>query len=191
MRLVLRRTIVDEERIFTLMMDALDDELDEQGSAELVAYLAEHPDLAQEWEAMQWVDNLLVTTPPVAAPDALVAHTLARLPAPRLRRLFLFLGFDALLLVGLLPIVAGLALVRVDLGAVIGTSLQELWVFGRVFTTAITATLRSVLATQPQVWAYLAVMLGILVAWRIVYYQMSATLQPIPLPPRSDDHGAV
>ena len=161
----------EEERIFALMMDALDDEIDETGTAELTAYLADHPALAQEWTAMQWVDNLLVTTPPVEAPHSLVAHTVARLPNLRFRRVFVWAGFGLSLLAGLLTVLVALVLANVDLGAAAGASAAEFWMFGRVFTTAINATLLAVLR-QTQVWVYLAGMVGTLVLWRLAYQQM-------------------
>lgn len=176
-----------EERIYDLMMDALDNNLDERGTAELTAYLDKYPDLATEWEAMQWVDDLLITTPPIEAPQLLVEHTLARLPNPRLRRLFAVVGFGLALLAGMITVGAVLAVSSIDVGSIIGSSLNEFVLFIRVFSVAILATIGTTLRDQPQLWLYLAIMLAVLAVWQMAYSQLlSNRPQPIPVSARNE-----
>ena len=98
---------MNEEQAFALMMDALDGVLDESDSAELTRYLAHHPDLAAEWDAMQAVDDLLRVSPPAAVPTNFSERTLARLPNPRARRIFMAMFFLLLFLGGLIPVALG------------------------------------------------------------------------------------
>ena len=53
----------EPDEVFTLMMDALDGELADDGWAELEAHLRARPDLAREWRAWQAVDTLFQTAP--------------------------------------------------------------------------------------------------------------------------------
>jgi anti-sigma factor RsiW len=168
---------MNEEYIFALMMDALDDELDEHGSAELSAYLAMHPALAQEWEAMLFVDALLRQTPPAPAPANLAARTLARLPNPRHRRIFLAVFYVALLIGGMVP-VAGFIWLYAQFGSInifsiLGQSAGELWNLVQVFATAMYSTAVTVVTEQPLVLGWLFLLVGVVGIWMTVYQQLA------------------
>ena len=173
---------MDEEHIYSLMMDALDDELDEQGSAELQTYLAQNPALAQEWQGIRYIDNLLIATPPIMVPVSFAERTLARLPNPRVRRTFILAFFMLLLFLGLAPML-GLAWVALQSGGptMFGsftTSIGELAQLFVTLTDAVFTTIGTVLTQQPILFGWLALMVGIVAVWYSVYQQL--TLQPQP-----------
>jgi ferric-dicitrate binding protein FerR (iron transport regulator) len=183
---------MEREKIYALMMSALDgEELTATDSAEMDAYLLHDTDLAQEWESMQRVDTLFRLTPLVAPPANFAQRTLERLPAPSRNHVWAVSAFYiALLIGGLIPIVAGLWLLTAygdvlqqtvvfqALNQTVGVSLQALGaILGAVGTVAANAV-----NDQPFVMGWIFLLLGIVVMWRNVYRYM---LQPTPLPVRS------
>ncbi len=171
---------MEEERIYTLMMEALDGVLDEAESAELTELLLQHPDLAQEWDAMQAVDEMLRFAPPTPAPVHFAQMTLARLPNPRNRRIFLAAFYLALLLGGLTPILFGVALSS-QLGG-ITAGIGETWrVLQTIFSGIFTAT-RSIMLTQPYITSWLAVLVGVILLWVAAYRRAVNDVQLVPLP---------
>ena len=170
---------MNEERIFALMMDALDGVLDDRDSAELNTYLTTHPSMKQEWEAMQTVDVLLRAAPPVATPIQFSERTLARLPNPRARRIFSALFFVLLLLGGLIPIALGLLTFSQggfgDIAVNLGSGFQII----RVLVIGFTSSLRGIVVTQPVVYGWLAAMLLAIGMWMNVYRNATMQLQPV------------
>lgn len=173
--------MIDEERAFTLMMDALDGDLDERERVELDRYLAAEPALLREWVAMQRVHRLLVAAPPIAAPVHFVAHTLARLPDPRRRRLFLSAFFVLLLVGGMLPVVIGVTFFAPETAGALGQTVSGMFEVTRVLLAGITSSARSLLVSQPFVLGWLSLMAVAVGAWFSVYRQLLNTSRPAPL----------
>ncbi len=168
-----------EERIFELMMTALDEELDAVGYEELGAELALRPELAEEWAMMQQIDLLFHETPMVMPETDFAQRTLARLPNRSARLWGLSISLGIAFLVGLLPL-AGIYL----LGGVDLTLFQPelLGVAGRsIFAVADTLgiALRGIwqllnalgefAVGQPLAWGGLLVMAGMILLWGGVY----------------------
>lgn len=165
------------------MMDALEGVLEPEESAELHRYLSDHPDLAAEWEAMQAVDDMLREAPPIAVPVHLMDNTLYRLPTARNRRLFMSAFFFVLLLGGLLPFMLGI-FVSTQLG---GASLGGQSIFAgiqvlQVIGTGMLSAIRTVLSTQPIVFGWFTLMLGVIATWIAVFRQYSVQVQPVLVP---------
>lgn len=170
--------MIDEERAFTLMMDALDGDLDAQARQELERYLAQQPLLQREWVALQRVHTLLVAAPPVAVPVNFAARTLARLPDPRRRRIFLSAFFVLLLLGGALPLLLAALLFAPQTAGAFGQSLGGLFEVARVLLGGVASSVRALLVSQPFVIGWLALMLVAVGAWISVYTQVLNTPQP-------------
>lgn len=173
--------MLEDERILELMLQALDDDLDEQGSAELQRCLAASPAVAREWHSLLFVETLLRDTPAVPAPANFAARTLARLPNPRLRRTLLLAFYVALLIGGLLPL-AGLLWFAGQLGGsatALGDLLGQLATFVQVVGSAVISTLGTVLREQPYAVGGLVLPLFLLAAWYSLYQQL--TMQPVAL----------
>lgn len=172
---------MNEQQAFALMMDALDGVLDDSDSAELTRYLEHHPELAQEWDALQSVDLLLRASPPVAAPVNFSERTLARLPNPRARRLFMALFFAMLFLGGMLPIALGIFTYSQGGFNEIGTNLEGTFQVLQVLFVGVTSSLRSLVVTQPVIYAWLATMLLSIVIWAQTYRNAMTQFQPQPV----------
>jgi len=104
------------EETFLLMMDALDGLLTPPDKDRLDAHLALCTRCYAEWQALQLVDNLLFSAPPVVAPAGFSQRVLAGLEAPSWKRMLgalfaLGLGSVAALMVVAAP--AALALLGV------------------------------------------------------------------------------
>ena len=173
---------MNEEQAFALMMDALDGVLDETDSAELNTYLAYHPDLAMEWDALQAVDQLLRTAPPAAAPVNFSEQTLARLPNPRARRIFMATLFVLMLLGSLIPIAFGIYTLSQGGFSTVGIDLSGGFQILRVLLIGVASALRSLTTTQPVIYAWLATMLLSILLWAQTY--RNAMRQPILVPIR-------
>ena len=173
--------IMNEEQAFALMMDALDGVLDESDSAELNRYLTHHPDLAAEWDAMQAVDNLLRESPPAVVPTNFSERTLARLPNPRARRIFMAMFFILLFLGGLIPVALGIYTISQGSLATAGIDLSGGFQVVRVLIIGISSAVRSLVVTQPVIYAWLTTMLLSILLWVQTYRSAmnNVTLQPI------------
>lgn len=175
---------MEEERMMTLMLEALDGELTEAESAELGAYLQQDPALAQEWRAMLAVDTLFRLTPSLAPSHSLVNRTLARLPDPSANRWVVGTLFVTLLLLGLMPVIVFLWLSAQVGGSSLlelsTNSASQLVVLVQALLRAALSVLADVVRAQPAVWGWLAVMLGIILSWRTLYRQLTGeAMQPV------------
>ena len=172
---------MNEQQAFALMMDALDGVLDDAESTKLNQYLSNHPDLANEWEALQSVDLLLRASPPVAAPVNFTERTLARLPNPRARRIFMGFFFLLLLLGSILPIAFGIFTYSEGGFSEISTNLAGTFQVLRVVLIGVTSSIRSLVITQPMIYAWLATMLLSILVWAQTYRSAMAQVQPAPV----------
>ena len=171
---------MNEERVFTLMMDALEGVLDEAESAELQTYLDEQPELAHEWQAMQTIDAMLIATPPTALPVNFATRTLKRLPNERNRRIFMSIFYFLLLLGGLLPILGGILLSSQLGNATFGSgSIAESLQLLSVVASGMVSALRTFIINQPMIFGWLTVMLCAILLWASIFRQYSNQVQPV------------
>lgn len=174
---------MNEERAFALMMDALDGVLDDSDSAELDQYLNHHPNMAAEWDSLQTIDHLFRASPPASVPVNFTERTLARLPNPRARRIFMSMFFILLFLGGLVPILLGVFTFAQGGFDAIGGNLNGGFQVIQVLIIGLSSALRSLISNQPIVYAWLATMLLSILIWAQTY--RNAMLQPIPVPVRA------
>lgn len=175
---------MDEEKIQTLMLDALDRDLTAEESAMLGDYLRQHPDTAHEWQAMLAVDTLFRLTPLIAPPPYLAARIVRHLPNTAYRRWFTGSLFVGLLLVGIAPVLILVWALNQSGGLAAGlepvaTSLTQLAQLFRALLGAFVAMLEDVVVQQPVVLGWLALMLGVILTWGTVYRQISQSAQPV------------
>lgn len=179
---------MENDEIYTLMMAALDGELNEADRLELEIRLHAHPDLWREWRALQAMDTLFKTTPALSPAVGFTQRTLARLPHSRQRLWFLGLLYLFLLLGGLLP--AGITIWGiVQLGPILARPelIRSLLEAGRnllhlvqLVLNALVNSLGNLIGQQPAILGWLLVMAGIVFIWNGVYRQM-LTPQPARL----------
>ena len=178
---------LEHEEIVTLMMEALDGQLDGAGKRRMEQHLSTCPDCAREWQALLAVHQLFLQSPLLSPAAGFTQRTLNRLPNSTQRLYFLSAVYGILLVSGLIPLAlliyvlaqygAALrqpALVRslVQVGvqvaqlaaAVVGGFLQALGDLGQV------------LGQQPMLAGWLLVMVGAVVLWVGVYGRL--TRQP-------------
>lgn len=179
----------DNEKVYALMMAALDDELDDTGMAELETYLGADPALAQEWHDILYVDQLLVETPPVFAPINFTERTLARLPNPQYRRVFWVIFGLALALGVLIPIIALAQFsgqwTDGSLSSLFSASYVESLTALRVVGQSILSLLSTVLVEQPIGYGVIMSLLLVIAAWFNVYRYLSTQTIPAPIRVRS------
>ena len=171
--------MMEEERIYTLMMESLDGVLEEAESAELDGLLLQNPVLAAEWDAMQAIDEMLRFAPPMAAPPHFAQMTIARLPNPRSRRIFMAIFYVALLLGGLTPIVLGVALSSQLGGFVVGIG-ESFRVLQTIFAGMFSTT-RTVMLSQPYILSWVAVLVGVIGLWIAAYRRAINDVQLVPV----------
>ena len=171
---------METEEIYTLMMEALDGELSEDGLAELEFHLRARPDLAREWQALQAIDSLLSHAPLLAPAEGFARRTVARLPASRQR---LWLGVIAYLLLlgaGLVPVFALAAwaawvLIPASLSVLLGSLWQatmELVGLGAIVLDALLRGAGELVAQQPTLVGWLLLLVTVVVAWFAVYHRL-------------------
>ncbi len=169
-----------EDRIYMLMMDALDGELSAEDHAELESHLRTRPALMREWQALQTVDSLFRNTPMLQPAVDFTARTVARLPNHRARIRVISVVYVLLLMSGALPILLGLVVIN-RLGAVLnepallGGFGQVVYNSMQVAGAVIQALFISVgefVAQQPFVLGLLLVMVGVVFVWSGVLRQL-------------------
>lgn len=175
---------MEHDEIVTLMMEALDGELNDPGRADMEFHLQNCPSCAREWEAIQRIHQLFLQTPALRPAAGFAQRTLARLPNQTYRIWMVSAVYGLLLLSGLLPLIflgwlvtqfgpalnqpafvrslleAGgqlLGLVQVVIGAI----WQTLGNFGEI------------LSQQPAIVGLLLVMIGAVFLWGGVYGQLT------------------
>lgn len=175
---------MEHDEIYTLMMEALDGDLDETRQTTLDDHLHSCPSCAHEWAAVSAIHQLFLQAPVLRPAADFTQRTLAMLPSSTYRIWMVSAVYGLLLLSGILPLVfvgwlvlefgpalnqpafirsllgAGgqiLALVRV----VIGAGLQGLGDLGEL------------LGQQPAILGLLLVMIGAIFLWSGVYSQLT------------------
>lgn len=171
---------MDQERLYALMMEALDGELSEAEVAHLESHLRARPRLAREWEAMRAVDALFRSSPVLQPAVNFRQQTLARLPHSRQR---LYAGVILYLMVlasGLIPL-AAIGWIAIQFIPVLGQPAfwRSLWQGAvesasllQVMVTALFNGAGELLREQPIVLAWLVVLVGIVALWAGVYNRL-------------------
>ena len=171
-----------EERIFELMMEALDGELSEADYLELGGFLADNPELAVEWQMMQRIDTLFHATPMLMPESSFAQQTLARLPNQQVRKWLMIGLFGLLFVAGVLPLAGILVanngfpipLVQPTLLGGLGQSILALFSIFAVVLQGAWQLLGAgifVGVREPTVWGTFLLMTGFIVLWGGVYSQ--------------------
>lgn len=178
-------TTYSEDDLMAFMMDALDGTLSANDQHVLTTQLRHYPELAQEWEAMQLVDNLLLAAPMMAPPRHFATQTMACLPNLTMRRTVSAALFTVLFIGGLLPFlfVAGLGVMLLGGGTAVFGLLDVLGNFGQFSALLLGAFgklllgMGNYMGEYPAVMGTFMVMLGSIFLWSGVYRQLVASPQ--------------
>jgi anti-sigma factor RsiW len=155
------------------MMDALDGELSAAGQVELESHLRARPELAQEWVALQAVERLLRTTPPVPVPAGFAYRTVGLLPVTP-RHLWLgVLVYFLFLACGVIPLI-GVGWLAIQLAPALGEpalwsgflqgALAQLAALG-VIVRAAAGGAAEWLIEQPAAIGWLLLMIAVVLLW--------------------------
>ncbi len=176
-----------EDRIYALMMDALDGELTPDEQTELNAHLEARPSYKAEWLAMQSVDQLLRQSPTIAPAADFAQRTIARLPNQQVRIWVISAVYISLLITGILPLVLGLWVFS-QLGdeliepAFIEMALQSLaegYQVALAVSRAMVSAMGELVIQQPVLLGWLLVLGGIASLWGGIYRQLVTQTQPL------------
>jgi hypothetical protein len=175
---------MEHETFFTLMMDALDGELAEDGRAELESHLRACPRCLREWQALSTIDALFRQTPALRPATDFVQRTIALLPDRRLRLWTMGVMYLFLLLSGIIPLLIG-AIVYTLLRPAFSqptvweSLLQSVEKIFQVMGTVLNALFISAgefIGQNPAALGWLLVMIGIVSLWGGIFRQ--AVIQP-------------
>lgn len=175
---------MEHEEIFTLMMDALDDELDETDQRDMRTHLESCPSCSQEWEAIQTIHQLFLQTPALSPAAGFAERTLNRLPNPAYRIWLSSVVYGLLLISGLLPIIT-----VIWLSVQFGPALEQpafvdglIRAGGQVVGLAGTVldalrqgavNLIDLIGQQPAIIGIILVMVGAILLWGGIYSQLT------------------
>ena len=160
------------ERIHSLMMDALDGVISPEESEHLHLYLANHSELAKEWDALLRVESLFRDTPPIACPAGLAQRTLLRLPNASYRRFVLGLFYTVVLLAGLLPLLLiGWLVMQLGSAELVDVVQQWTQLFQTVSSTVI-SSLGETVFSRPILWGSTLLMAGLTGVWLTLYQRL-------------------
>lgn len=175
---------MESDDVYTLMMEALDGELAEEGWSELESHLRARPGLAREWQALQAIDALFRSAPLLQPADGFARRTVSHLSTSR-RRLWMGLAvYVAMLLTGLVPLGAIVWIALQYLPALFEPALfRSLWQaagqlleMGGVALSALLKGAGQLVGQQPAFLGWLVVLFGVIVLWGSVYHRL--VLQP-------------
>ena len=171
-----------EERYYTMMMSALDDELPAAERDELMAHLGVCTDCGREWRALLAIDMLFRQTPLLMPAVDFATRTLGLLPDRRVRVRALGALYGFLLLWGLVPLLLGVFLAARYASILSEPSLlSHVWTAlvgaGRVATTVVGALFDGAgrfVVEQPVVIGWLIVLAGFVFLWGGVFQRLLA-----------------
>jgi anti-sigma factor RsiW len=178
-------SMVEHDEIFTLMMEALDGDLQADDRQELQAHLHTCPACAREWQALQTIHRLLLQAPFLMPAAGFAQRTLAHLPNRRYRLLTLGVIYGILLFSGLAPLaLAGWLLLQIgpalNQPAFVRSLLQvgnEIWRLVIVAAGAFwqgLGSLGNLVGQRPAVIGWLLLMVGFVVLWGGIYGQLTS-----------------
>lgn len=182
---------MEHEEILTLMMEALDDELEPSGQLEMRTHLESCPSCSQEWVALQAIHQLFLETPAISPAAGFAERTLSLLPNPVHRLWMGSFVYGLLLLSGLLPVFVVLWLTTqfgpaLNQPAFVDGVLRAGGQVAQLSNTVLDALGQGLLnagelvGQQPAIIGLLLVMVGAILLWGGVYSQMTR--------PRSVNH---
>lgn len=180
----MEQSIMEHDEIYTLMMEALDGELEESERGQMMAHLHGCSTCAREWETIQAIHQLFLQAPILSPAAGFTQRTLALLPNTRYRVYAISAMYGFLLLVGLIPLtiiiwfilqigpafnqpafVRGLQKGGGQLLGVIQTVVQAVWQG--------LGTFGELLGQQPSILGWLLVLVGVVFLWGGVYIQLT------------------
>lgn len=175
---------MEHEEIFTLMMESLDNELEENGQREMRAHLKSCSSCTQEWEAIQAIHQLFLEAPALSPAAGFAERTLSRLPNQAYRIWMSSAVYGLLLLSGILPIVVIVWLTSqfgpaLDQPAFVEGSLragEQVLLLADTVIDAFRQGLINVgdlVGQQPAILGILLVMVGGILLWGGVYSQLT------------------
>lgn len=172
---------MEHEDVFSLMMDALDGELLDEGRQDLEVHLRACPKCNREWQALMAVDRLFRSTPALSPAADFAQRTVAMLPSRRARLWAISTIYGLILLSGLIPLmiiaaVIGRLIPVLSQPALVQSVWQSLQTTAEVTQTILFALLNSAgeaVLQQPTIIGWLLVMVGIVFLWGGVYRQLS------------------
>ena len=171
-----------EERFYTMMMSALDDELPAAERDELMAHLHTCPECGREWRALLAIDMLFRQTPLLMPAVDFATRTLALLPNRRVRVRALGALYGLLLLCGLVPLALGIFLAGryasvLGQPALLEQIVSSLVGVGRVATTVVSALFAGAgrfVIEQPAVIGWMIILAGLVFLWGGVFQRLLA-----------------
>ena len=171
-----------EERYYTMMMSALDEELPAAERDELMAHLHDCPECGREWRALLAIDLLFRQTPLLMPAVDFATRTLALLPNRRLRVRALGAVYGLLLLCGLVPLALGISLAGryapvLSEPALLGHVWSALVDVGRLAAPVVGALFAGAgrfVIEQPAVVGWLIVLAGVVFLWGGVFQRLLA-----------------
>ncbi len=172
---------MDHEEIFSLMMDALDGELLDDGKQDLEIHLRACPECNREWLALTAIDRLFRSTPALSPAADFAQRTVALLPNRKARLWAISTIYGLILLSGLVPVLLVVFIIGrlgpvLSQPALVQSVLQSIQTTTQVGQTILSALLNSageVLLQQPTIIGWLMVMVGVVFLWGGVYRQLS------------------
>ena len=176
LRHTLWESVMEHDKYYGLMMDALDGELAAGEMFELESHLRACPSCRQEWEAVLAVDTLFRQTPALSPAAGFTQRTVARLPNRKLRLWSLGLVYSALWLAGILPLLAAVALVTLLAGdslAGFTAAAQRGLSVAALALAALGNGFGHLAGQYPAIWGLLFVMAGLVLLWNGVYRQLA------------------
>ncbi len=175
---------MEHEEILTLMMEALDDELEESGQLEMRTHLESCPSCSQEWQAIQAIHQLFLETPAMSPAAGFAERTLSLLPNQAYRLWMGSVVYGLLLISGILPVVAIIWITSqfgpaLNQPAFVAGVLRAGGQVAQLSNTVLDALRQGLLnagdlaGQQPAIIGLLLVMVGAIFLWGGVYTQLT------------------
>ena len=176
---------MEHEDVFSLMMDALDGELLDDGRQDLEVHLRACPECNREWQALMAIDRLFRHTPALSPAAGFAQRTVARLPNRQVRLWAISAIYGLILFSGLIPVLLAVLIISrlapvLSQPALVESVLHSIQTTAQVIETILFALLNSageVALQQPTVIGWLLVMMGVVFLWGGVYRQLN-TITP-------------
>lgn len=175
---------MEHEEIASMMMEALDGELNESRRRDMELHLYSCTRCSREWEALQTIHQLFLQAPLLRPAADFTQRTLARLPNTTYRLWLVSAVYGFLLLAGILPLVF-LGWLVVQLGPALnqpafvrslGQAGIQLFGLIEVVLGAIWQSLGNLgelFGQQPAILGLLFVMIGAIFLWGGIYSQLT------------------
>jgi anti-sigma factor RsiW len=176
----MQERVMEHENAYTLMMDALDGELADDGKHELEVHLRACPACSREWHLLTAIDTLFKQTPALSPAADFAQRTLARLPNRSQRIWTMSAVYGVLLLAGALPMLIGYWAIKefsqflsepTLARSILQSMAKMLELIGVVLGAALNGA-GEFIQQQPATIGWLLVMVGMVALWGGVYQRM-------------------